>query len=387
MEKASPNQAWLWHQRLSHLNFNTINLLSKKDIVNGLPKMEYVKDQLCSSCELSKAKKSSYKTKIVPSSKRRLHLLHMDLCGPMHVESIKGKKYILAIVDDYLRYTWTHFLRSKDETPKVLIDFLILIQRGLQAQNGVVKRQNRTLVEAARTMLSALKLPLFFWAKARTTACYTQNRLIVESIHINFDEIKELSHASDYDNSGPTPQLQKTSDHNRSELRIHDHSNEPLSLKMVLNVSPPADRTAPSLQELDLLFSPLYEEYFTTGNQKVVESSSSNVDTSNMYTFYQRYCFDYHWSKDHPLEQVRGNPSKTMQTRRQLSTYHEMYWELVDKPVGKTVIKLKWLWRNKKDEDNTVICNKARLVAKGYAQEEGIDFEESFTPVARLEAV
>ncbi|GJU13803.1 retrovirus-related pol polyprotein from transposon TNT 1-94 [Tanacetum coccineum] len=80
------------------------------------------------------------------------------------------------------------------------------------------------------------------------------------------------------------------------------------------------------------------------------------------------------WTRDHPLEQVRGNPTMPVQTRRQLATF------------GKMVIKLKWLWKNKKDEDQTVIRNKARLVAKGYAQEEGIDFEESFAPVARLEA-
>ncbi|GKA73638.1 retrovirus-related pol polyprotein from transposon TNT 1-94 [Tanacetum coccineum] len=103
--KASPTQAWLWHQRLSHLNFDYINLLSKKDIVIGLPKLKYVKDQLCSSCEVSKAKRSSFKTKVVPSSKGRLNLLHMDLCGPMRVESINGMKYILVIVDDYSKYT------------------------------------------------------------------------------------------------------------------------------------------------------------------------------------------------------------------------------------------------------------------------------------------
>nr|GEZ07993.1 retrovirus-related Pol polyprotein from transposon TNT 1-94 [Tanacetum cinerariifolium] len=185
---------------LSHLNFNYINLLSKKDIVIALPKLKYVKDQLCSSCELSKAKRSSFKTKVVPSSKGRLNLLHMDLCAPMRVESINRKKYILVIVDDYSRYTWTFFLRTKDETPKVLRDFLKMIQRNLQAQvitvridrgtkllnktltvyfkeegiehqtftprtpkqNGIVEIQNRTLVEAARTMLLASKLPLFF---------------------------------------------------------------------------------------------------------------------------------------------------------------------------------------------------------------------------------
>ncbi|GJW62673.1 retrovirus-related pol polyprotein from transposon TNT 1-94 [Tanacetum coccineum] len=221
MAKASPTQAWLWHRRLSHLNFDYITLLSKKEVVNGLPKLKYVKDQLCSSCEMSKAKRSSFKTKAVPSSKGRLNLLHMDLCGPMRVASINGKKYILVIVDDYSRYTWTLFLRSKDETPEVLKDFLTMIQRNLQAQvitvrtdrgteflnktlhayfkeegiehqtstprtpeqNGVVERRNRTLVEAARTMLSASKLPLSFWAEAVATACYTQNRSIIISTH------------------------------------------------------------------------------------------------------------------------------------------------------------------------------------------------------------
>ncbi|GJS91818.1 retrovirus-related pol polyprotein from transposon TNT 1-94 [Tanacetum coccineum] len=110
MAKASPTQAWLWHRRLSLLNFNYITLLSKKDVVTGLPKLKYVKDQLCSSCEMSKAKRSSFKSKVVPSSKGRLNLLHMDLCSPMRVASINGKKYIMVIVDDYSRYTWTLFL-------------------------------------------------------------------------------------------------------------------------------------------------------------------------------------------------------------------------------------------------------------------------------------
>ncbi|GJS70663.1 retrovirus-related pol polyprotein from transposon TNT 1-94 [Tanacetum coccineum] len=100
MEMASSTQAWLWHRRLSHLNFDTINLLSKKDIVNGLPKSKYVMVQLYPSCEMGKAKRSTFKTKIVPSSKGRLNLLHLDLYGPMRIESINGKKYILVIVDD-----------------------------------------------------------------------------------------------------------------------------------------------------------------------------------------------------------------------------------------------------------------------------------------------
>ncbi|GKC90313.1 retrovirus-related pol polyprotein from transposon TNT 1-94 [Tanacetum coccineum] len=139
--------AWLWHRRLSHLNFDYINLLSKKDVVIGLPKLKYVKDQLCSSCEVSKAKQSSFKSKSVPSSKGRLNLLHMDLCGPMQVASINGKRYILVIVDDYSRYTWTLFLHSKDETPEVLKDFLTMIQRNLQVPVIFVRTEflNKTL--------------------------------------------------------------------------------------------------------------------------------------------------------------------------------------------------------------------------------------------------
>ncbi|GJY50346.1 retrovirus-related pol polyprotein from transposon TNT 1-94 [Tanacetum coccineum] len=126
LAKALPNQAWLWHQILSHLNFDTINLLSKKDIVNGLPKLKYVKDQLCSSCKLGKTKRSTFKTKVVPSSKGRLNLLYMDLCGPMRIESIIGKKYIL------------------DETPEVLKDFLKMIQRNLQAQVITIRTDRGT---------------------------------------------------------------------------------------------------------------------------------------------------------------------------------------------------------------------------------------------------
>ncbi|GJS20320.1 retrovirus-related pol polyprotein from transposon TNT 1-94, partial [Tanacetum coccineum] len=362
-------------------------------------------------------------------------------------------------------------------------------------QNDVVKRQNCTLVEAARTMLSASKLPLSFWVESFTTACYTQNRsiiisthgktayhiindrkpsiknlhifgcicyitkdgenldkmkekgdpcimvgystqskgyrvynkrtrLIVESIHIKFDEIK----VSNYENSSPVPLRQ--------------------------NVVPLVDKTDSSQQELEFPFNPLFEGYFTpthvhaeknisdqaanaslhkdefinpfcTPVQDIAESSSCNFNNTNMHSF-QPQSHDYRWTKNHPIEQVLGNPTNPVQTRQQLATDPEMcmfaltvsivkpkdikeamadsgwieamqdelhqfdrlqVWELIDKPFGKMTIKLKWLWKNKKDEDQTVIRNKARLVAKGYAQEEGIDFEESFAPVARLEVV
>nr|GEW18580.1 hypothetical protein [Tanacetum cinerariifolium] len=350
MDKATPTQAWLWHQRLSHLNFDYINLLSKK------------------------------------------------------VASINGKKYILVIVDEYSRYTWTLFLRSKDETLEVLKDFLMMIQRNLQASVIIVCIDRGT--EFLNKTLNA-----FFkeeGIKHQTSTARTLNRTAL---------LKDGT-ASDYDNPDPVPQRQ--------------------------DVYSSADADVPSQQELDLLFSPLYDEFnagsnpsikipstsapsthtnvhaeennndqaeegeqlqddeftnpFRAPTQKEAESSSHNIGNSNVPTFNQPQVYEYRWMKDHLLEQVHGNPSRPVQTRQQLATDLEMFmyaltfdilhvWELVEKPFGKSIIRLKWLWKNKKDEDQTVIHNKVRLVAKGYAQEEGIDFEESFALVSRLEAV
>ncbi|GJU12844.1 retrovirus-related pol polyprotein from transposon TNT 1-94 [Tanacetum coccineum] len=363
MAKASPTQAWLWHRRLSHLNFDYINLLSKKDVVIGLPKLKYVKDQLCSSCEVSKAKRSSFKSKTVPSSKGRLNLLHMDLCGPMRVASINGKKYILVIIDDYSRYTWTLFLRSKDETPEALKDFLTMIQRNLQALSKGYRVYNK------------------------------RTRLIVESIHIRFDEIKEMfetsiandtsglvpqrQKASDYDNPNPAPELQNVSpsaDTTSSSPTDNSIEKDTLPSTHIQPTSEPTTPTNVHAEENDKNQAE-FTNPFCTPVQENIKSSSRNIGTSNMQTFNQPQDSEYRWIKDHLLTQVGGNPSKPVQTRRQLATDPKMYmlalteelhqfdrlqvWELVDKPFGKN-------------------C---------YAQEEGIDFEESFALVARLEVV
>ncbi|GJV22076.1 retrovirus-related pol polyprotein from transposon TNT 1-94, partial [Tanacetum coccineum] len=209
LSKASKTKSWLWHRRLSHLNFGAINHLAKNGLVRGLPKLKFEKDHLCSACAMGKSKKQSHKPKYEDTNQEKLYLLHMDLCGPMRVASINGKKYILVIMDDYSRFTWVKFLASKDEAPDFIIKFLKMIQVRLNTpvrnirtdngtefvnqtlrsyyesvgishetsvarspqQNGVVERRNRTLVEAARTMLIYAKAPLFLWAEAVATAC------------------------------------------------------------------------------------------------------------------------------------------------------------------------------------------------------------------------
>ncbi|GKA46815.1 retrovirus-related pol polyprotein from transposon TNT 1-94 [Tanacetum coccineum] len=190
LSKASKTKSWLWHRRLSHINF---------------------------ARALGKRKKSSHQPKAEDTNQEKLYLSHMDLCGPMHVASINEKRYILMIVDDYSRFTWVRFLRTKDEAPEAIIKCIKNIQVRLNAtvrnvqtdngtkfvnqtfrefyenvgishqtsvartpqQNDIVERRNQTLVEATRTMLIFAKALLFLWAKEINTVRYTQNRLII----------------------------------------------------------------------------------------------------------------------------------------------------------------------------------------------------------------
>nr|GEU49435.1 retrovirus-related Pol polyprotein from transposon TNT 1-94 [Tanacetum cinerariifolium] len=430
-------------------NLYTINLhemasASPICLMARLPKFKYHKEHLCSSCEQGKRKKASHLPKPVPNSRQRLHLLHMDLCGPIRIASINGKRYVLVIVDDYSRYTWVHFLISKDETPEVIKTFLkrttVLLQTPViiirtdngsefknqvlkeyfdsvgishrvssvrtPQQNGVVKRRNRTLVEAARTIVF----------NRRT-------KKIMETMNVTFDELSAMAF-----------------EHHSSKPVLQSMTSRQISSRLDLTYASSTITTQqPSEGELDLLFEAMYDDYIggqpsfalrtisaaqahqvrqtptkstsiadtaptptnsssqatnfiitsqdvdelitqqqhaqQQGNQaplqhetvvdnvsnamfdantlvnpfanpstSAAESSSSQyVDPSNMHTFYQPYPHEFQWIKDHPLEQH--------------------------------------------DEEKTVIQNKSRLVVRGYRQEEGIDFEESFAPVARMEAI
>ncbi|GJR64869.1 retrovirus-related pol polyprotein from transposon TNT 1-94 [Tanacetum coccineum] len=174
-------------------HFAAITGYGDYDLVDRLPKFKYDKDHLCSACEQGKSKKASFPPKLVPSTESKLELLHMDLCGPMRVESINGKKYILVIIDDYSRYTWAQILKIQTDNgidfkneklrsfySKLGIIHNTSISRTPQ-QNSIVERRNRTLIKATRTMLIFSKTPEFLWAKAIATACFTQNRSIVHT--------------------------------------------------------------------------------------------------------------------------------------------------------------------------------------------------------------
>ncbi|GKA86220.1 retrovirus-related pol polyprotein from transposon TNT 1-94 [Tanacetum coccineum] len=349
-----PNQVLVIfrHRRLSHLNFGSINHLARHGLVRGLPKLKFEKDHLCSACALGKSSKKPHKPKSEDTNQEKLYLLHMDLCGPMRVASVSGKKYILVIVDDYSRFTWVKCLRSKDEAPVFIINFLKMIQVRLKEtvrrirtdngtefvnqtlreyyekvgishetsvarspqQNGVVERRNRTLIEAARTMLIYAKAPLFLWAEAVATACYTQNRSMIRRRHgktpyeLLHDKPPDLSYlhvfgalcypTNDSENLGklqpkadigifigyaPTKKAFRiynrrtrriietihvdfdeltamASEHSSSGPALHEMTPVSLSSGLVPNPSPSTPFVPPSRSDWDLLFQPMFDE-------------------------------------------------------------------------------------------------------------------------------
>nr|GEU33587.1 retrovirus-related Pol polyprotein from transposon TNT 1-94 [Tanacetum cinerariifolium] len=262
LSKASKTKSWLWHRQLSHLNFGTLNKLAKDGLARGIPRLKFQKDHLCLACALGKSKKSSHQPKAKDTNQEKLYLLHMDLCGPMRVASINGKRYILVIVDDYSRFTWLRFLRTKDEIPAAIIKCIKNIQ---------------TLCEF-------------------------------------------------YDNVGIS--------HQTSVAR-------------------------------------------TSQQNGLVESSGPGLHSMTPAT-----------SKPKNFKQAMTEPSWIDAMQEEIHEFERLeICKLVPCLDKVFLIKLKCIYKIKTDKFGGVLKNKARLVAQGFRQEEGIDFEESFTPIARIKAI
>nr|GFA18260.1 hypothetical protein [Tanacetum cinerariifolium] len=498
---ASSSQSWLWHQRLSHLNFATINNLVKNNLVQGLPKMKFEKDHLCSACEQGKIHRKHHKSKTTFASNKPLYLLHMDLCTSIRVQSINGKGYVLVVVDDYSRYTWVFFLHSKDEASEVIISFIKKTQVNLQLQvqrvrtdngtefknktlakffnevgitqqfsaartpqkNGVVERRNRTLVEVARTMLTFANLPSFLWAEAIATACFTQNRSIIhkhfdktpyglinkrkpnikffrvfgcrcyllndyevvrklkakgdigvfvgyskesagfriynkrtrnihESVNVNFDEISEMASKqfsfepdlSDLNKTGKSsnPSVSNVGEASKKDLEdlfqdFYDEYFDSSNIKKssTTNVKTPINEEvfhevsesfqgesfSSSLND-DVKQSPEEDAYF--------DASTSVHDLSNVHTCYQPYLHEKKWTKDHPLHKIIGDLKSSVRTRGQLANsclFSCLLSSIEPANVAEALRDADW-----------------RLVT---LNKKGIDYDETFAPVARIEAI
>ncbi|GJV17627.1 putative ribonuclease H-like domain-containing protein [Tanacetum coccineum] len=211
------NQILLKHRRLGHINFKNLNKLVKGNLIRGLPSKVFRNDHTCVACHKGKQHRASCKAKLERLITEPLHNLHMDLFGPTSIKIINYASYCLVITDDCTRFSWVFFLASKDETSGILQNFIRQIENQLNhrvkiirsdngtefknrdmlefcgdkgikqeysnartpQQNGVAERMNRTLIEAARTMLADSLLPTTFWAEAVSTACYIFNRVRV----------------------------------------------------------------------------------------------------------------------------------------------------------------------------------------------------------------
>ncbi|KAK1681859.1 hypothetical protein QYE76_042707 [Lolium multiflorum] len=218
---AKHDEGWLWHRRLGHVNMRNLKQLLKGEHIVGLTGISFEKDRVCSACVAGKQLKKKHPIKSIVTTSRPLELLHLDLFGPSHYDTLGGSKYGLVIVDDYSRYSWVFLLKSKDETHREFITFAKKAQRTYESeikairtdngtefknytmqefvddegikhefsapytpqQNGVVERKNRTIIEMARTMLSEFNSPHNFWGEAISTAVHYSNRLFLRPLH------------------------------------------------------------------------------------------------------------------------------------------------------------------------------------------------------------
>ncbi|KAJ9542460.1 hypothetical protein OSB04_028966 [Centaurea solstitialis] len=513
VSRASTDTNWLWHKRLSHLNFKTLNQLCINNLVVGFPDFRYTKVSLCSTCEKGKQTRASFKSKQISSISSHLQLLHMDLFGPVNVQSIAGKKYTLVIVDEYSRYTWVFFFRSKSDAPEEIILFVrkmeklnnltvrsirrdhgtefknstletFFDQKGISQnfssvrtpqQNGVAERRNRTLIEAAQSMLSEANLATQFWAEAVNTACYTQNRSLIvkrfrrtpyelfrnrkpsiEHLHIfgcvcyilnNKDNLGKFDSKSDdgiflgyssisktyrvfnkrrqtiektihvkFDQLGPTfPHPHDNSEINQwadsffqvPDIPIADPSPQDLPDGFEENPTPPSHIPIPPLINATPITQVTPEPDQPTNSEDFSQTTVSEPSPTNLLPdpsvneastsgqVYQPPAL--RWTKDHPIDQVLGNPSSGVKTRRQsgnVCLYVNFISENEPKEIHDALRDPAWVSAMQEELAEFIRNNVWLFIPRpqkrtiiGSKEEEGIDYDETFAPVARLEAI
>nr|GEV87760.1 retrovirus-related Pol polyprotein from transposon TNT 1-94 [Tanacetum cinerariifolium] len=346
--KASDNLNWLWHKRLAHLNFKTINKMVKQNLVIGLPLLVYSKDKPCSSCDKGKHHRDSVKTKQTSSIKKCLHLLHMELFRPIPPKSINHEKYTFVIANEYSRYTWVYFLKKKSQALETIMSFI----KRVENQNDIKVKQLRTdnVSKAFRVF-------------------NTRRQQSEETYHITFDKTTNAIKFS------------KLSVDNikivKNERYPHDHNDQSAQTDEILNDDQP-EHSNHTIDEqiIDNL-----------SNTKDIQISEHLSSLSANDTLVRNIIFSL---KKEPkkVSEALQHPESVDAMQDELNQFAKnKVWTLVPAPYGKTIIGSKWVFRNKRDETGIVIKNKERLVAQCYNQQEGIDYDKTFALVERLKAI
>ncbi|KAK2429756.1 putative mitochondrial protein [Trifolium repens] len=491
------DEVQLWHQKLGHLNLKGMKKAISAEAIRGLPKLKIIEGKVCGECQIGKQIRMPHPMLEHRTTSKVLELLHMDLMGPMQVESLGGKRYAFVVVDDYSRYTWVNFVREKSDTFDVFKELCIQLQRekgsnvvrirsdhgrefenskfnefcsteGIKheysspitpQQNGVVERKNRTIQESARVMLHAKSIPYHFWAEAMNTACYIHNRVTLRkgtssTLYELWKERKPtVKHFHVFGSKcyiladrEPRRKLDPKSDEgiflgystNSRAYRVYNSKTQVVmeSVNVVVldsylkeneginqgapvstNVEQDVEASEPSSnaeQNVEALEHPSKEK----SDEKPLEEDAETSTEPQV----QNKGPSVRVQKNHPKDLIIGNPEQGITTRRTNdvianSCFVSMFepknvkealtdeawieamqeelnqfersevWDLVPRPEDVNVIGTKWVYKNKSDENGTITRNKARLVAQGYTQIEGLDFDETFAPVARLESI
>nr|GEY70350.1 hypothetical protein [Tanacetum cinerariifolium] len=413
--KASADECMLWHRRLGHLNFKTMNELVRHNLVRGLPTNFFENDHTCTACLKGKQHKAYCKSKLVNSMTKYLHTLHMDLFGPTSVSSISHKWYCIVVTDDFSRFTWNFFLKSKDETSGILKKFITEIenlkdlkvkiircnnggefrnkemndfcsQKGIKRefsnarirqQNGVAERRNRTLIEAARTMLANAKLPVTFWAEAVNTACYVQNRVLVNKSHNKtpYELFNSRSPAIGFLKLFGCHVMILNTLYNLGKFEEKGDEGYFIGYSMSSKAFRVFNKRTRRVEEN------LHVEFLE--NKAIKKGSGPNCKP-------QDHCstkVPEGSENPNPTTSTSNPPADQMETLTVETPIPTNVWTLVNCPKRVRPIGTKWVLKNKKDEREIVIRNKSRLVAQGHTQKEGIDYDEVCAPVVRIEAI
>nr|GFA35350.1 retrotransposon protein, putative, unclassified [Tanacetum cinerariifolium] len=432
--KASKTKSWLWHRRLSHLNFDAINHLARQGLVRGLSKLKFEKDHLCSACAMGKSTKKTHKPKFEDTYQEKLYLLHMDLCGLMHVESVNGKKYILIIVDDYSRFTWVKILRSKDEIQMFIIKFLKMIQKShkpksedtnqeklyhlhidlcgpmrMESVNGkkyiliIVDDYSRfTWVKFLRSKDEAPEFIIKFLKmiqvrlKVSVRHIRTDNRteFVNQMLREYYEEVS-ISHETSVARSPQQNSVVERRNRTLIEAAYTINDWDLLFQPMfdeLLNPPPSVDHQAPEVISLvDDVIPPVQDDSTSLPSSTMVDQDAPSASKSHTTAETQSSVIPQDVKEDNldiEVAHIGNDPLIGVPIPEvTFAQSSSKVWELVPRPDKVMVITLKWIYKVKLDELGGILKNKARLVARDYRQEEGIDFEESFALVARLEAI